>query len=616
MTRTGGCVLTAAGFPATSAGMSQTDRHKCHGDECCPSDEDFLAEVATAPSPEEIFGPRVPSEPLLLRAGPVEVQFDPDWGIVRGFVVGGRETVRAIYPAVRSSKWKTIPPRITDLRVDAGDDSFRLTFACEHVDGETGIDFAWHGEVTGGADGTVRYRFNGATRGAMETNRTGLCVLHPIRSTAGRPVTVTHGDGRVVETDFPALISPHQPFFDVASLRNELAPGLRVSVDFEGGVFETEDQRNWTDASYKTYGGALSVPLPLRWAPGHAVAQTVTVSVVAESVVSAPTAAGSPVHVSLPSQGTIRLPSIGPRFAPEAGEPEASLIAQWREWAPGHLLVDVDLTTADWQEKLRLGRAWASAMGARVLLRVAFTPNHQPALAALAALLAGADDLMAVVVVSIGEPCPGAVTMGLVAAAFARTGCHVPMAAAPADNFADMNRFRPSSAYWAAPPMCPQVHTFDHVSIMQNLEAQPALLATVRSFNPHPLLVGPVALLRRRLPEARQASYFAAAWTAGSLAAVLPTGLAAAVTYHEHAGPMGIPGTPCASVFGGLAGAISTARTEVSDPSVVAALCVFDRSGDRRVLLANLTRQPVVIAFDDGGGEIEFGPYVAAWVET
>ncbi|MFN0129415.1 MAG: hypothetical protein ACKV19_22345 [Verrucomicrobiales bacterium] len=595
--------------------MSRTDHHECHGDQCCPSDEELIEEVADEPSLEEVFGLKVPSEPLLLRAGPVEVQFDPDWGIVRGFVVGGREAVRAIYPAVRSSKWKTIPPRIIDLRVDAGEDSFRLTFACEHVDAEAGIDFAWRGEVTGGADGSVSYQFDGVTRRAMETNRTGLCVLHPILPMAGRPVTVRHGDGRVVATDFPALISPHQPFFDVASLRHEVAPGLRVRVDFEGGVFETEDQRNWTDASYKSYGGALSIPLPLRWAADHAVMQKVTVSLAADTVVPAPVAAGRRICVSLPSQGTTRLPSIGPRFAPEAGEPEESLVAQWREWAPGHLMVDVDLTTVDWQDRLKLGRAWAWAMGACVLLRVVFTPNHQPALARLAGVFGGAEDLMAVVVVGVGEPCPGAVTMGLVAAAFARAGCHVPMAAAPADNFADMNRFRPSSAYWAAPPMCPQVHTFDHVSIMQNLEAQPALLATVRSFNPHPLLIGPVALLRRRVADARQGSYFAAAWTAGSLAAVLPTGLAAAVTYHEHAGPMGIPGTPCAGVFGGLAGATSTARTVVSDPSAVAALCVFDPSGDRRVLLANLTRHSVAIAFDDGGDDIEFGPYVAAWVE-
>jgi hypothetical protein len=142
-------------------------------------------------------------------------------------------------------------------------------------------------------------------------------------------------------------------------------------------------------------------------------------------------------------------------------------------------------------------------------------------------------------------------------------------------------------------------------------------MATARSFNTHPLLVGPVALLRRRVHDPRQASLFAAAWTAGSLAAVLPSGLAAAVTYHEHAGPMGIPGTPCESVFEGLVGAVRTAPTTVSDPAKVAALTVFDHAGGRRVLLANLTRRTVEIALaDDDESVFEFGPYATAWVDV
>ncbi len=605
--------------------MSDDDHGACDEVDGCSGEGGASWNLDKDPSAEEVFGPRAPAAPLALRAGPVELQFDPEWGILRRFVVGGREVLRAIYPAVRSSKWKTAVPRLSALEVESGDDSFRLTFSCEHVDAENGVDFAWRGDVAGAADGTVSYQFEGAARAAMETNRTGLCVLHPVLPTAGRAVRVTHVDGSVEDAEFPALISPHQPFFDVAALTHEVWPGLRARVGFEGDVFETEDQRNWTDASFKTYGGALSTPLPLRFPAGHAVRQKVTFSLLKEMGVVIPRRPDrQPVRVALPSHGTTRLPSIGPRFAPEAGEPEDDLVALWRNLAPGHLMVDADLTASDWRHKLALGRAWAAAIGAPVLLRVIFTPNHQPALAELAGAFEEEDgDLLAVCAVCAGEPCPGAVTMGLVARAFTRTGRHVPIAAAPADNFADMNRFRPSPAWWAAPPMCPQVHTFDHVSLMENIEAQPALLATVRSFNPHPLLVGPVALLRRRVADPRQASYFAAAWTAGSLAAVLPSGVAAAVTYHEHAGPMGIPDTPCQNVFEGLAGATLTGPTRVNDPASVAALTVFDAGDERRVLLANLTRRSVVIAFDDddddggggGGEEIEVGPYVVAWVE-
>jgi hypothetical protein len=600
--------------------MSHHDHDPEHGHECTHDhepeeefDDDF-----PEPTDEEVYGPQVPAEPIFLQAGPVSVQFDTEWGILRRFRVGGRDALRAIYPAVRSSQWRTARPRISGLKVETTDDSFRLTFDCEHVDAETGVDFAWRGELTGTADGTVSYGLEGAARAAMRTNRTGLCVLHPILPTAGRPVTVTHGDGRAETTEFPSLISPHQPFFDVAALAHEVAPGVVARVAFEGDVFETEDQRNWTDASFKTYGGALAQPLPLSLAAGQHVRQRVTFTLEARGPLPAGPVEEPPVRVTLPAAGTVPLPSVGTRVAPDSGEPATALAEPLRTLGLGHVLVDVDLTVDGWSDRLAGGRRWADALDARVLVRLIFTPNHQPSLAAFAADWADAPGrLLAVAVVCPGEPCPGAVTLGLVADAVARVAPFVPVAAAPAENFADMNRFRPPPAFWAAPPMCPQVHSFDHESMMENLEAQPALLATARSFNPHPLLVGPVALLRRRVPDPRQGSLFAAAWTAGSLAAVLPRGLAAAVTYHEHAGPMGIPGTPCAGVLEGLAGATLTAPTTVSDPSAVAALTVFAADGARRVLLANLTRWTVEISLgEDEESAFEFGPYATAWLDA
>jgi len=580
--------------------------------------EDVSEDDFPEPTAEEIFGPRVPPEPVFLQAGPVSLQFDPEWGVLRRFQVGGREALRAIYPAVRSDKWRTAPPRISQLEVESAGDSFRLSFICEHVDAESGVDFAWRGEVAGAPDGTVTYGFDGAARAPMRTNRTGLCVLHPSLPTAGRPVTVSHGDGREEVARFPSLISPHQPFFDVAALAHEVVPGVAVRVAFEGEVFETEDQRNWTDASFKTYGGALAKPIPLSLAAGHPVRQKVTFSLTAAAPLPAPPADAGPVRVTLPDEAITPLPGVGTRFAPEVGEPVPALVDPLRTLALGHVLVDVDLTAGGWRESLALGRRWADALGARVLLRVIFTPNHQPALAALAAEWAEAPGrLLAVSVVHPGEACPGAVTLGLVAAAMGRVAPAAPVASAPADNFADMNRFRPSPEFWAAPPMCPQVHTFDHESMMENIEAQPALLATARSFNPHPLLVGPVTLLRRRVPDPRQRSLFAAAWTAGSMAAVLPLGLAMAVTYHEHAGPMGVVGTPCEGVFEGLAGMTHAAPTLVSDPSTVAALTVFAPGGERRVLLANLTRWTVeIILGDDDESVFEFGPYATAWLDA
>ena len=47
----------------------------------------------------------------------------------------------------------------------------------------------------------------------------------------------------------------------------------------EGDAFEMEDQRNWADASFKTYVRPLSKPRPYVIAKGAADRQRITVSV-------------------------------------------------------------------------------------------------------------------------------------------------------------------------------------------------------------------------------------------------------------------------------------------------------------------------------------------------
>ena len=109
------------------------------------------------------------------------------------------------------------------------------------------------------------------------TNRTGLVVLHPPQL-AGEALRVTHTDGTTEEVAFPRAISPHQPVLDIAQL-SWLHAGSEVSVAFDGDVFEMEDQRNWSDASYKTYSRPLAIPFPYTIAAGDRVRQSVQIDV-------------------------------------------------------------------------------------------------------------------------------------------------------------------------------------------------------------------------------------------------------------------------------------------------------------------------------------------------
>ena len=54
---------------------------------------------------------------------------------------------------------------------------------------------------------------------------------------------------------------------------------VEVDIAFEGEVFEMEDQRNWTDASFKTYCRPLALPRPYTLEAGDEVRQRITVTV-------------------------------------------------------------------------------------------------------------------------------------------------------------------------------------------------------------------------------------------------------------------------------------------------------------------------------------------------
>ena len=113
--------------------------------------------------------------------------------------------------------------------------------------------------------------------GDFETNRCGFVVLHPAAA-AGAAATIEHVDGSREATAFPELIDPWRPFVAIREITHR-AGGLDVTCRLEGEEFEMEDQRNWSDASFKTYGRPLELPWPFVLPAGEPVAQSVTVSV-------------------------------------------------------------------------------------------------------------------------------------------------------------------------------------------------------------------------------------------------------------------------------------------------------------------------------------------------
>ena len=208
-----------------------------------------------------------------LRAGPLRLVFDR--GELRWIRLGEREVLRGLYVAVREEGWATVPAELEDLEIEAEPEAFRIRFRARHRRG--GVLFDWVGRIQGGTDGRITYTMDGAAGSTFRRNRIGFCVLHPAEACAGRPCIVETVDGDRASSAFPSLVAPHQPFRNVRAILHEVTPGVEAEVRMEGETFETEDQRNWSDASFKTYGTPLHLPFPVEVAEGTRLAQSVTV---------------------------------------------------------------------------------------------------------------------------------------------------------------------------------------------------------------------------------------------------------------------------------------------------------------------------------------------------
>lgn len=158
---------------------------------------------------------------------------------------------------VRDRDWQTVPTQVRSTRVTGNDANLNLTADIEAIG--FGIEFTIELRV-GVSPESLTAEFTGTADAQFMSNRIGFVVLHPRRA-QGEPVTVEHPDGGTTRSAFPELISPHQPFMEVSGLRWQV-DGIEAHLAFEGDTFETEDQRNWTDASFKTYSRPLELPFP------------------------------------------------------------------------------------------------------------------------------------------------------------------------------------------------------------------------------------------------------------------------------------------------------------------------------------------------------------------
>ncbi len=571
-----------------------------------------------------------------LRAGPLTLLYEE--GGLRYIRLGDREILRGVYVAVRDRNWGTIVPQLRDVRIDAGSDRFEVTFVAEHRRAGDGIDFAWRGRIAGNAAGTIAFTMDGAARSTFLSNRIGFSVLHPDRECAGQPCTVEHTDGAVEEGAFPRYIAPHQPFFDLRAIAHEVVPGVRAEVRFAGDAFEMEDQRNWTDASFKTYCTPLALPFPREVRAGTTIAQSVTLTLRGAIPAQPPATGEQAVAFTIDGGEACPLPAIGLGVASHDQPLSGQEIARLRALGLAHLRADLRLAEPGWPDALDRAAAEARALGVPLEIALFVSDDADAELRHLAAAVERLRPAVARWLVFHQTEAP--TDPRWVALARERLAAHTPGAAFGSGTnayFTDLNRARPAieGLDCVAYSLNPQVHAFDDASIVETLATQAATAESARQFcGALPLAVGPITLRPRFNPTAtgpepppapgeppfsvdpRQVSLLAAGWTTGSVNYLAGSaGGVGSLTYYETTGPRGVletaAGSPWPGRFHSLPGAAFPLYHILADigefaggevlparsgaPLRVDGL-VLRRGGRRRVLLANLGPRPERVA--------------------
>ena len=515
-----------------------------------------------------LYGTEHVCQPLrTLRAGALSVEFDN--GAIRYVRIGGIEVLRGIAFLVRDENWGTYTPVLEDLQIDESPEAFSISYRAT-CDGASGR-LVYQARMVGRSDGTLSFVAEAEPETDVLTNRTGFIVLHPIEGVAGKPVTVLHEDGREELSVFPDHIDPKCPFTDIRALSHEIAPGIWATCTMEGDAFEMEDQRNWSDASYKTYVRPLRSPWPYSLPKGQKFTQAVRLEV--SGTLPARTSESSSPPIRLTVGGPIgRVPRIGVGVSAEEAKHALENPELIRRLAPRWMVCQTDLRLGHGQDELERYAALAGLTGAGVVLEIITKGTLDPfgeLEPVAAAVHATGLDLEAVSVfpaqdmksVQPGAPWPAMPTFEESYSAARRACPSVTLGGGMATYFTELNRKRPpiGALDYVTFTTCPNVHAADDVSVMETLQTVPHMIRSTRAFMGEglPCRIGPSQLGCRENAygkstapneangrvclsriDPRQRGLFNAAWTIGYFAACAYQGIEA-VALGDLTGPSG-----------------------------------------------------------------------------
>ncbi|MEX2142004.1 MAG: hypothetical protein WD894_22245 [Pirellulales bacterium] len=564
-------------------------------------------------------------KPISLRAGLLSLVFEA--GDLRYVRLGEQEIIRRIYVAVRDHNWATIPMRISDLKIDSGDDRFTITYSADHQERE--IDFHWDATIQGTPDGQISFSMQGHSRSTFKRNRIGFCVLHPPQC-AGMLCRFVQEFGDIVEKPFPRLIAPapqEDPFQEIREMSYQVADDVWAELKFEGDIFETEDQRNWIDGSYKTFCTPLRLPFPVKIEARTEVSQRVQLRLRTKQPVKVEPSQPSTPRLRIAEQA-LPLVAVGLTLAKHPHTERQ--IERLKALNLSHVQTELHLRDATARDDYLAAVDAATRIGAplEIAVYLSSTNDAERELNELAGWIRPEHSIARWLVFQAGDKTTRPDVLDAARRVLQSRTPQAQFGGGSAAYFTELNRERRDLQ--AADVLCysinPQVHAFDNTSLVENAQAIAYTVESARQLGGgRGVAISPVTLRPRFNPDAtgaaaeppagtlpesvdpRQMSLFGAVWTLASVKAVAESG-AASATYYETVGWLGVmecdEGSPAPTQFRSIAAGVfplyhvfavlsefrggELLRCESTQPLTVAAL-VLRKSGRLRIVIANLT---------------------------
>lgn len=461
---------------------------------------------------------------------------------------GKTELIRSIYFAFRDQNWQNIPYDITFYSLQDKDDSFSILLKARA--GKENNLGTFEVEITGDRQPAIDFCFSFTAEKNFLKNRIGLCIHLPLEETLNRNFNNINSLGESIQGIFPEHIEPFQPITDIRILNWNTRDHVSVSLKTEGDVFEMEDQRNWTDASFKIYSTPLAQPFPVEMKAGSVTEQRVRASFSLKERISAYSDFNKPILLN-PSGVFCSMPATGFCYTAEQGQ-DLNTSEALSKLGFEHIRIDIDPENKETHAVLSDAYRFCSEHNLK--LDIAFhSGNSRDFPGELIQIIRNNSGLTNRCMVfdrktynSSGE------NITSLTGHLKKALDGIRIGGGSYANFAELNRNRSLNSDFIVIAANPEVHAEDELTVIENLEGLRYVIQTAKHLFPGiPVSIAPLSMKPRFNAVAtdkqanqtietdpRQRSLFGALWLLGSYKRIAESG-GASLTIPEFTGRNG-----------------------------------------------------------------------------